>query len=179
LTERIKVTLRLGRWARPRGLANIPHQRILQAVSSFPLRTNPAQLRNLRFLFALAAMLVPTALSFNVSTARRQQTPGREIAFPKTIQWNKQRGVTRYRLQIAGDEQFQNVFFDGPVTGEQYIVSGLSAGYYYWRVAPVDSRSRFSQPVRLFISGGVVTTVRLPSRATSARSSAIVSSKVR
>jgi len=117
-------------------------------------------------LFALAAMLVPTALSFNVSTARGQQTPGREIAFPKTIQWNKQRGVTRYRIQIAADKQFQNVFFDGPVTSEQCIVSDLAPGYYYWRVAPVDSRPVFSLPVRFFVSGGVVTTVRLPNRAT-------------
>jgi hypothetical protein len=125
-------------------------------------------------------MLVPTALSFNVPTARGQQTPGREIAFPKTIQWNKQRGVTRYRLQVAGDKQFQNVFFDGPVAGEQYVVSGLSAGYYYWRVAPVDSRAAFSLPVRFFISGGVVTRVRVTGRGTGTRPSpAIMMPKVR
>jgi hypothetical protein len=125
-------------------------------------------------------MLLPTALSFNVPTARGQQTAGREIAFPQMIRWNKQKGVTRYRLQIAGDEQFQNVFFDRPVAGEQYVVSGLSAGYYYWRVAPVDSRSAFSQPVRFFISGGVVTRVRLTGRETGARPSpAMMMPKVR
>jgi hypothetical protein len=119
----------------------------------------------MRLLFALAAMLIPTALSLTVSSAKEPQTPGREIVFPKTIQWNKQRGVTGYRLQIAGDQEFQNVFFDGPVTGEQYVIRSLAPGYYYWRVAPAESRSGFSRPVRLFISGGVVTTVRLPIRA--------------
>jgi hypothetical protein len=104
-----------------------------------------------------------------VSTATGQQPTGREIAFPKTIQWYKQRGVTRYRLQIAGDEQFENVFFDGPVIGEQYRVSDLSAGYYYWRVAPIPSRSEFSWPVRFFISGGVVMPVRLAGRGSGAR----------
>ncbi len=101
-------------------------------------------------------MLAPNCLSL---TARAQQTPGREIAFPLTIQWHKQKGVTRYRLQIAGDDGFQNVFFDGPVIGERYIVRGVSAGYYYWRVAAIDSRAAFSWPMRVFISGGVVTPV--------------------
>ena len=126
----------------------------------------PAQLRNLRLVIACAALLITAALSLDVPTARAQQTPGHEIAFPKTIQWNKQRGVTRYRLQIAGDEQFQNVFFDGPVAGSHYLISDLSPGYYYWKVAPVDSRAVFSLPLRFFISGGVVTTVWLPSRET-------------
>ena len=117
----------------------------------------------------LAAMFVLTAFPLNVSTAMGQQSPGREVVFPKTIRWAKQRGVTRYRLQIASDEQFQDVFFDGPVTGEEYLVRDLSAGYYYWRVAPVYSRSTFSAPLRFFISGGMVIPVRLASRGSGVR----------
>lgn len=120
------------------------------------------RLGNLRLLFVLGALLV---LSFNVPTTKGQQISGREIVFPKTIQWPKQRGVTRYRLQIAADEQFQDVFFDGPVAGERYLVSDLSSGYYYWRVAPVNSRLLLSQPLRFFVSGGVVTIFTLPTRA--------------
>jgi hypothetical protein len=102
--------------------------------------------------------------------AHGQQTTAREIAFPVPIQWNKQNCVTRYRLQIAADEKFQDVFFDGRVNGERYVVSGFSPGYYYWRVAPADSQlGNFSRPIRFFISGGVVTTVRLCSDATLAR----------
>lgn len=97
--------------------------------------------------------------------------PGREIAFPTTIQWNRQRSVSRYRLQIAADEMFQNVFFDGLVTGERYEGCGLPPGYYYWMVAPADFHlGDFSKPVRFFVSGGVVTTVRRPPRAAGARS---------
>jgi hypothetical protein len=120
----------------------------------------------LRLLLAAAMIFAPATLSFEVSTASAQQTPRREIAFPMTIQWNRLRGVTRYRLQIASDEQFEDVFFDGPVAGEQYVVSGVASGYYYWRIAPVVSRSLFSLPVRFFVSGGVVTTVRPPTRVT-------------
>jgi hypothetical protein len=148
LTELIKVTLRLGRRACPRCLANI------------------------QTLLALATLIVTTTgASFSAPPAMQQQTPAREIAFPTTIQWNKQRGITRYRFQIAGDGKFQNVFLDRLVTGERYVVSDLSSGYYYWRVAPADPRSgRFSRPLRFFVSGGVMTTVRPAHRAAGARS---------
>lgn len=118
----------------------------------------------LRFISALvvcavAAMSGPATLSRNIdSTASAQQTPGRRpIAFPTTIQWSKQRGVTKYRLQIAEDDRFGNVFYDGPVIGDRYIVTGLAPGYYYWRVAPAGSQTgAFLRPVRFFVSGGVV-----------------------
>jgi hypothetical protein len=143
-------------------MVNSPHQLL---ASLFRPGTNPAQLNKRPLISFSAILLVPVFLFCNVAGVSGQQSAGREIAFPRTIEWNKQRGITRYRLQIAGDEQFQDVVFDGPVTGEQYLVSGLSAGYYYWRVAPIRSRLGFPQPVRFFVSGGVVTTVRIPSRA--------------
>jgi hypothetical protein len=103
-------------------------------------------------------------------TALAQQGTVREFAFPVPIQWNKQKGVTRYRLQIAADEKFQNFFLDVPVVGGRYVVIGLSPGYYYWRVAPAGSHlGDFSKAVRFFISGGIVTPVRVLNRATSGR----------
>src|SRR5688500_16157780 len=87
----------------------------------------------------------------------QQLSVRRHIAFPTTIQWSKQRGVTRYRLQIADDERFSNIFYDGPVNGERYTVTGLAPGYYYWRIAPAGSQTgAFFKPVRFFVSGGVV-----------------------
>jgi hypothetical protein len=121
----------------------------------------------LRLLIIFAAILIAPCLPL---TAYGQQPTAREIAFPVPIQWNKQKGVTRYRLQIAADEKFRDVFFDGRVSGERYVVSGLSPGYYYWKVAAADSRlGEFSRPVRFFISGGIVSTVRLCNHATPAR----------
>src|SRR5438552_17535301 len=52
----------------------------------------------------------------------------RSISFPTSIQWAKQNGVAKYRLQIASDENFRSIFFDGRVNGEQYTVSGLPPG---------------------------------------------------
>lgn len=134
--------------------------------------------RKVRLLFVFAAIVVPACLSFSALTARAQQVPGREIAFPTPIQWNGQRTVTTYRLQIAADEMFQNVFFDGLVTGERYQGCGLPPGYYYWKVAAADFHlGDFSKPVRFFVSGGVVTTVRSPPRAAGARSLPVMPSQ--
>ncbi|MGH9928282.1 MAG: hypothetical protein ACREA9_03530 [Pyrinomonadaceae bacterium] len=130
-----------------------------------PPKTKAAQLGNLRLLLVLAALLVAPCPSL---TVRAQQTTEREIAFPVTVHWNWQKSVSRYRLQIAADAKFRNVFFDRRVIGNRCMVSELPPGYYYWRVAPADSLvGYFSRPVRFFVSGGVVTNVKLPSRAKS------------
>ncbi len=84
------------------------------------------------------------------------------ISFPTSIQWTKQKGVAKYRLQIASDENFRSIFFDGRVNGERYTVSGLPAGYYFWRAAPANFQAgQFSKPVRFFVSGGAVVSAKL------------------
>lgn len=105
-------------------------------------------------------MLFPAA-TFAVG----QQAGSRLISFPVAIQWNRQKGVAKYRLQIASDESFRNIFFDGRVQGERYTATGLPPGYYYWRTAPADaSTGRFSVPVRFFVSGGAAITPVLPDK---------------
>lgn len=93
------------------------------------------------------------------------QSSGREISFPVKIHWTRQRAVTSYRLQIAGDDRFRDVFLDRRVSGDHHVVTGLPSGYYYWRVTPADSGSpNFSRPVRFFVSGGVVNSVKVARR---------------
>jgi hypothetical protein len=95
-----------------------------------------------------------------------KQTGTRSISFPTSIQWNRQQGIKKYRLQIASDETFRSIFFDGRVNGERYTASGLPPGYYYWRVAAADrSTGQFSRPVRFFVSGGAVVSGLLPDKA--------------
>lgn len=130
-------------------------------MSIHSAKTNLTQWGKLRLLLAIAVILLTPSLSL---TAQALQTTAREIAFPVSIQWQRQNGVNRYRLQIAADERFQNVFLDRRVIGDRYLVNELSPGYYYWRVAPADysQLGEFSKPIRFFISGGTVTTVNLP-----------------
>lgn len=95
-----------------------------------------------------------------------QQAGARSISFPVSIQWSKQKGVAKYRLQIASDETFHSIFFDGRVHGERYTVNALPPGYYYWRTAPADSSTgRFSTPVRFFVSGGAVVSATVSNKA--------------
>ena len=97
-----------------------------------------------------------------------QQTGTRSISFPVPIQWTKQKGVAKYRLQVASDESFRSIFFDGRVQGDRYTVTGLPPGYYYWRMAPADSSTgRFSTPVRFFVSGGAVVSATVSNKAAS------------
>ncbi len=116
---------------------------------------------------AVAAMYGPRAfLSNTEAIAFAQHTSAaaarRPIAFPTTIQWSRQRGITKYRLQIAEDEKFSNIFYDGPVVGDRYIVTGLAPGYYYWRIAASERQTGvFLKAVRFFVSGGVVPTGKL------------------
>ena len=52
------------------------------------------------------------------------------------IRWDAEPGITRYRLQLARDEEFKDIVFDLPVIGQEYALPTLPAGRYYWRVAP-------------------------------------------
>jgi hypothetical protein len=135
-------------------------------VLSIQTKTNLHQLSKPSLAFIAVLLALP-----GLSLALPPQTSTREISFPVAIQWIKQPGARAYRMQIAADEKFQNVFFDGRVAGERYLATDLPPGYYFWRVTQADSNvSSFSQPVRFFVSGGIVTPVSLPSRTKRARS---------
>jgi hypothetical protein len=144
-------------------------------------RTQIFYLASVRMLLALVMMLGASTLLLDInSIAFAQQIAGRRsIAFPTTIRWNKQRGVTKYRLQIANDEDFRNIFYDGPIVGERYVVTGLAPGYYYWRIAPSERQTgAFLKPVRFFVSGGLVVPGLVPGP-TGMRPRLPTSSKVR
>lgn len=109
------------------------------------------------FVIELGAALVLFSTGAGSTAVVGQQAGARVISFPVSIQWTRQKGVSKYRLQIASDESFRNIFFDGRVQGERYTATGLLPGYYNWRVAPADSGTgQFSTPVRFFVSGGTV-----------------------
>jgi len=71
--------------------------------------------------------------------------------------------VRIWRLQVAADDKFQDVFIDRRVVGDHYLVSEIPSGYYYWRVAPAETQS-YSSPLRFFVSGGTVTAIDVSTR---------------
>jgi outer membrane protein assembly factor BamB len=63
------------------------------------------------------------------------------------LRWSGQQGVLRYRLQLARDEQFQDIVFDRAVFGTEYVVTELGPGKYFWRIAPaVKETGTYSRP---------------------------------
>lgn len=128
------------------------------------LRFSPAGFFQRSIIFCLTFLIAVLPSTYS-SGAASAQAGSREITFPFTIQWNPQGKANLYRLQIAADERFHNIYFDGRVSGSRYVVNDLSPGYYYWRVATAESTlGAFSTPVRFFVSGGVITAVRLSHR---------------
>jgi hypothetical protein len=81
----------------------------------------------------LSAVLI-FALLFGVPMLQTTAT-AQENATAKIV-WSKALGVTSYRLQVATAAQFQDVLFDRLVEGNEYILTDLDAGSYFWRVAP-------------------------------------------
>jgi len=80
------------------------------------------------------------------SLAQIKSVPSVIVSPP--IKWNRQTGISRYRLQIATDARFQNVLLDRLVHTDEYHPSDLIPGYYYWRVAPSeDAMGRFLPPL--------------------------------
>jgi len=105
--------------------------------SSQSLKIGPEFLRSklarvsLVFAFLLAACVHPS-LGQNVPKASTPTSLAR-------AQWIPQPGVRRYRIQIAVDERFNDMMFDGVVSGSEYIPRDLAPGHYHWRVASADS----------------------------------------
>ncbi|HEX8191059.1 MAG TPA: FG-GAP-like repeat-containing protein [Pyrinomonadaceae bacterium] len=87
------------------------------------------------------------------------------------VRWQGKPGVSRYRLQLATDEKFEDVVFDQAVEGRQYVVKDLPPGNYFWRVAPAAAETSvsYSQPERVTLGSEpkvAVASVVLPADAT-------------
>lgn len=78
----------------------------------------------------LLTILLLIACAFVGPSGSAQLKPTAQIV------WAQQPGITTYRLQIANDEQFNDVLFDRLITGSEYVVQELEVGNYFWRVAP-------------------------------------------
>ncbi|HSP62494.1 MAG TPA: PQQ-binding-like beta-propeller repeat protein [Pyrinomonadaceae bacterium] len=51
------------------------------------------------------------------------------------LRWGARPGIFRYRLQLASDRAFNDIIFDRVVSGNDYEISDLVPGRYFWRVA--------------------------------------------
>ncbi|MBA2526582.1 MAG: PQQ-binding-like beta-propeller repeat protein [Pyrinomonadaceae bacterium] len=109
-------------------------------LSSQSLKISPEFLRSKLARMGLVFTLLFSALALP-ALGQNLPNPSSSAAITR-IHWIPQRGVRRYRLQIASDEQFHDVMFDGVVSGHEYVPRDLMPGRYHWRVASAESRSQ-------------------------------------
>jgi len=70
-----------------------------------------------------------------------------EGAMQVYAQWSAQPGVSKFRFQLARDDEFSDIVVDRVVSATETRVSDLAPGKYFWRVAPLICRlGEFSSP---------------------------------
>jgi hypothetical protein len=100
------------------------------------------------------SLYVRLLLVIRITVSLLASAPGQSSTQDKpattvTVRWGARSGVTRYRLQLAQDSGFTDIVFDRVVTCQEYRISGLAPGRYFWRVARMRAKLEFS-------SGGVI-----------------------
>src|SRR5580765_7055336 len=69
------------------------------------------------------------------------------------LHWGARPGVSRYRLQLAADRDFHDIVFDRVVNGTEIDIKDLTAGKYFWRIAPLkQSLGEYSSAAAIDIS---------------------------
>ncbi len=132
----------------------------LSLVTSSPIVNS-----SYRFKFAALALtqalLLASTVSPSATFGRQKYDPAQ--APPVKIHWNKQPGITKYRLQIARDEKFSDVLFDGLIKGSEYVVRDLAPGHYYWRIAQAETETgQFGKPMPFEIKLAAITNAAVP-----------------
>lgn len=128
--------------------------------------------RRLVLRLILLILLIAAMLPASNILAQSKSSQSTQAKTSLHLRWPGQQGVLRYRLQLALDEQFNDIVFDRAVYGTEYVVTELGAGKYFWRVAPaVKETGTFSRarPIEIAdeakanpVSGGDTTRTLLP-----------------
>lgn len=110
--------------------------------------------RHLRLSLLMAAALLLAGLpALSISSPIANSSSPATPAGQRTsahLRWGARPGVIRYRLQLASDREFNDIIFDRVVSGNEYEISDLVPGRYFWRVAALSDK-----PLQ-FSSAGVI-----------------------
>jgi len=120
------------------------------AVAAAPAAASAAQRRPRR----------PDPARPQAQTPAGRRPQAQQVSAGILVRWQGTPGINRYRLQLATDEQFQDIVFDQAVEGRQHIVRGLPPGNYFWRVAAAaaETSPNYTPPQRVAVSGSSTVT---------------------
>jgi hypothetical protein len=87
--------------------------------------------------FSFTTIVIPPRAPFLISPENGANPVSRQLM----LEWDIPYGTTRYRLQVARDEQFtQFAFNDSTIEISSWLVGPLGEGtWYYWRVQAINS----------------------------------------
>jgi outer membrane protein assembly factor BamB len=101
----------------------------------------------IRIALLALLLLACSPASFRTLAQPQQQTAVTQNAPRAQLKWTGSPGVKRYRLQVAHDAKFKDIVFDRIVIGNEYQLTELPLGSYFWRVAPaIRETGRYSSP---------------------------------
>lgn len=96
-------------------------------------------------------LLFSPALGFGQVKPTPSPTP--QVNASARITWEGKPKVTRYRLQLARNEEFTDIVFDKVVEGREFTITEIPTGRYFWRVAPAARETAaYSKPLPVTIS---------------------------
>ena len=103
-----------------------------------------------RFGIALLIFSIPI-FTFGQSRPSTLATPPQHGS--TLIRWEGKSKISRYRLQLARNEQFTDIVYDKVVQGLEHKVTDIPPGNYFWRVAPAASEAgSYSNPVAIVVA---------------------------
>src|SRR5712692_8915163 len=113
-------------------------------------------LSHLRFSILAAATLLLAGVQLPVQSIGSAFKPSQSSSTAQGqstqvhLRWGARPGVLRYRLQLSRDREFNDIIFDRVISGNEYEMSDLTPGRYFWRVAALTTK-----PLE-FSSAGVI-----------------------
>jgi outer membrane protein assembly factor BamB len=95
---------------------------------------------HLRVLVLTAIIILPGPTFVLAQNEQSQNSPQTDGTTTVHLRWGSRTGISRYRLQLARDVEFSDIVIDHVVNGNDYQISDLAPGKYFWRVAPVTTK---------------------------------------
>ena len=94
----------------------------------------------------IVSNLVPVSVSIASATQLTLLSPTNEQELQNQSDvlfvWQSLSGAAQYQLQLASDEDFENLLINDTTELVEYQVSALNLGRYYWRIRAMDAANR-------------------------------------
>jgi hypothetical protein len=123
---------------------------MIALIFAAPILATPQPLR----AKANHSLEIKASRQTDLKIAQEQEANPTQAEGGTLIRWRARPNVERYRLQLASDNAFNDIVFDRAVIGNTYRVTEVSAGRYYWRVAPATTETEDYKVVGVVVIAG-------------------------